>query len=168
MELLVVRHAIAFERSARRWPDDAQRPLSPQGVARARKAALGLKRVTEHPALVLVSPLRRARQTAAILTQFAGWPDAGECVQLLPGTSPEGLLELLALLARARGGRIAVVGHQPGLGRLLAVCLPGGPRAAAFQFRKMGVALLSFRGAARARRGELIWLLPPRVLRAAR
>ena len=52
MELLVVRHAIAFERSPRRWPDDAERPLSPRGVARARKAALGLKRITAHPAQV--------------------------------------------------------------------------------------------------------------------
>jgi phosphohistidine phosphatase len=164
MELLVVRHAIAFERSARRWPDDAERPLSPQGVTRARKAALGLKRITEHPARVLVSPLRRAQQTAAILTQFAGWPEAVECAQLLPGASPEGLL---ALLARGRGGRIAVVGHQPGLGRLLAACLPGGAGAAAFEFRKMAVALVSFQGAARAGRGQLIWLLPPRILRAA-
>ena len=164
MELLVVRHAIAFERSAKRWPDDAERPLSPQGEARARKAALGLKGITANPAQVLVSPLRRAQQTAAILTQFAGWPEAAECAQLLPGAAPEGLL---ALLARSRGRRIAVVGHQPGLGRLLAACLPGSVGAAAFQFRKMGVALLSFQGAACAGRGELIWLLPPRVLRAA-
>lgn len=165
MELLVVRHAIAFEPSAGRWPDDAERPLSPQGKVRARKAALGLKRITASPAQVLVSPLRRAQQTAAILTQFAGWPAAVECAQLVPGAAPEGLL---ALLGRSRGGRIAVVGHQPGLGRLLAACLPGGVGAAAFEFRKMGVALLSFEGAARAGRGALIWLLPPRVLRAAR
>ncbi|HXO14860.1 MAG TPA: phosphoglycerate mutase family protein, partial [Steroidobacteraceae bacterium] len=99
MELLIVRHAIAFERSARRWPDDAERPLSPQGAARARKAALGLKRITQPPAQVLVSPLRRAHQTAAILTQFAGWPEAAECEQLRPGAAPEGLL---ALLARTR------------------------------------------------------------------
>jgi len=164
MELLVVRHAIAFERSARRWPDDARRPLSPQGAARARKAALGLKRVTEHPARVLVSPLRRAQQTAAILTQFAGWPEAGECVQLLPGASPEGLL---ALLARSHDSPIALIGHQPGLGRLLAACLPGGVGAAAFELRKMGVALLCFEGAARAGRGQLVSLLPPRILRAA-
>src|ERR1700682_6653193 len=110
MELLVVRHAIAFERSARRWPDDARRPLSPQGVARARNAALGLKRVTEHPARVLVSPLRRAQQTAAILTQFAGWPEAGECVQLLALASPRGLV---ALLARTPDRRIAVARDQP-------------------------------------------------------
>src|SRR3989440_11237276 len=107
MELLVVRHAIAFEHSASRWPDDAERPLSPQGAARARKAALGLKRITPRPARVLVSPLRRARQTAAILPRFAGWPEARKCVQLLPGASAQGVL---ALLARTRGRRLAVVG----------------------------------------------------------
>jgi phosphohistidine phosphatase len=163
MELLVVRHAIAFERNARRWPDDAERPLSPHGVARARKAALGLKRITPRPARVLVSPLRRARETSAILTRFAGWPEAMPCVQLRPGASPEALLRLLA---RTRERRVAVVGHQPGLGRLLAACLPGG-EAAAFELRKMGVALLSFQGAARAGRGRLLWLLPPKLLRAA-
>src|SRR5205807_2027854 len=83
---------------------DAERPLSPQGAARARKAALGLKRITPRPARVLVSPLRRARQTAAILTRFAGWPEARKCVQLLPGASPQGVL---ALLARTRGRRRA-------------------------------------------------------------
>ena len=165
MELLLVRHAIAFAPNPRRWPDDAERPLSPAGAARARKAAQGLRRITPRPARVLVSPLRRARQTAAILTRFAGWPEALECVQLLPGASPEGVL---ALLARTRGRRLAVVGHQPALGRLLAACLPGGVGAAAFELRKMAVALLAFQGSARARRGQLLWLLPPRVLRAAR
>jgi len=164
MELLVVRHAIAFERNARRWPDDAERPLSPHGVTRARKAALGLKRMTPRPARVLVSPLRRAQQTAAILTRFAGWPEAAQCVQLRPGASPE---SLLVLLARTGERRLAVVGHQPGLGRLLAACLPGG-EAAAFELRKMAVALLSFQGSARAGRGRLIWLLQPKMLRAAR
>lgn len=164
MELLVVRHAIAFDRNARRWPDDAGRPLSPHGVARARKAALGLKRLTPRPARVLVSPLRRARETAALLTRFAGWPEATPCVQLLPGASPEALL---ALLARTRERRLAVVGHQPGVGRLLAACLRGG-EGAGFELRKMGVALLSFLGSARAGRGRLIWLLPPKMLRAAR
>jgi phosphohistidine phosphatase len=164
MELLVVRHAIAFERNARRWPDDAERPLSPHGVTRARKAALGLKRLTPRPARVLASPLRRARQTAAILTRFAGWPEAMPCAALRPGASPEAVL---ALLARTRERRLAVVGHQPALGGLLAACLPGG-EAAGFELRKMAVALLSFPGSARAGRGRLVWLLPPKMLRAAR
>src|ERR1700758_583489 len=76
MELLIVRHAIACERDAQRWPDDTERPLSPRGVLRARQAARGVKRLVPRPARVLTSPSLRAQQTAAILTEFARWPPA--------------------------------------------------------------------------------------------
>ena len=76
MELLIVRHAIACEGDAKRWPDDGARPLSPRGVLRARRAAAGLKKLAVRPVRVLVSPLVRTQQTAAILTQYAGWPRA--------------------------------------------------------------------------------------------
>ena len=165
MQLLLVRHAIAFERSATRWPDDGERPLTPEGMARARKAAQGLKRILEPPAQVLVSPLTRAQQTASLLTRFAGWPAGTPCAQLLPSATPD---ELLALLARSRERCIAAVGHEPGLSRLMAACIPGAPGAEAFEMKKMGVALLAFRGVARAGRGRLVWLLAPKVLRAAR
>jgi phosphohistidine phosphatase len=164
MQLLLVRHAIAFDPSAERWPDDAERPLTPQGMERARKAARGLKRIAGPPVRVLASPLTRAQQTAAILTRSAGWPESTPCVELAPGASPD---DVLALLARSREPCIALVGHEPGLSRLIAACLPGGG-AAAFEMKKMGVALLAFPGAARAGRGRLVWLLPPKVLRAAR
>jgi len=165
MELIIVRHAIAFDRDARRWPDDDERPLSARGMARARKAALGLKRIAGRPARVLTSPLLRARQTAAILTQVAGWPRAIPCPQLMPGVAAA---ELLALIGRSGDVRLAVVGHEPGLGHLVSTCLPGSARTAAFSLRKMGVALLEFKGAPRAARGELVWFAPPRVLRAVR
>ena len=165
MQLLVVRHAVAFERNAARWPDDLERPLTSAGTARARKAAQGLKRIAEPPVRVLASPLRRAQQTASILTRFAGWPEATSCAQLLPDASPGGLLELLA---GARDRCVAVVGHEPGLSRLIAACLPGGVGAAAFELKKMGVALLVFPGAPRAGGGRLVWLLPPKILRAVR
>ncbi|GAC1663558.1 MAG: phosphohistidine phosphatase SixA [Steroidobacteraceae bacterium] len=165
MELLIVRHAIAFERDAHRWPDDDERPLSARGMARARKAAQGLKAISGRPARVLTSPLLRARQTAAILSQVAAWPRAVPCHQLMPGV---GAPELLALLGRARDERLAVVGHEPGLGHLVSTCLPGGAKSAAFAFRKMGVALLEFKGPPRAGRGELVWFVPPRVLRCTR
>ena len=100
MELLIVRHAIAFERDAKRWPDDGARPLSPRGVMRARRAAAGLKKLAVRPVRVFASPLERTRQTAAILAQYASWPKALACPLLLPGSSPH---ELLALLARTRG-----------------------------------------------------------------
>ncbi len=165
MELLIVRHAIAFEADARRWPDDSERPLSPEGIARAQKAAAGMKKLVPAPGRVLVSPLVRARETAAILTEVAGWPKASDCAELAPGGSPEALL---ATLRRMPDARIAVVGHEPGLGRLVAVSLPGSAAAQGFAFKKMGAALLSFQGAARSRGARLKWLVPAKVLRAAR
>ncbi|HSY06618.1 MAG TPA: histidine phosphatase family protein [Steroidobacteraceae bacterium] len=164
MELLIVRHAIASERDAQRWPDDGGRPLSVRGLARAQRAAAGIRRIVPRPASVLMSPLERARQTAVVLTQFAGWPRAAECALLRPGASPEALL---ALLAGSRARRIAVIGHQPHLGRLLAACLAGGAAGRAFRLRKMGIALVSFRGAVAPGQGELLGLLPPKLLRAA-
>ena len=165
LELLIVRHAIAFERDARRWPEDADRPLSPQGVARAHKGAAGMKQLVLRPARVLVSPLLRARQTAAILTEIAAWPRPSECAELAPGVAPEALL---AVLRRLTEKRIAVVGHEPGLSRLLAAALAGNAAPQAFRLRKMGAALLSFPGSARAGGARLEWLLPAKALRAAR
>lgn len=164
MNLLIVRHAIACERSARRWPDDGERPLSAAGVVRARKAAAGLKQLAPLPTQVLASPLRRAQQTAAILTRCAGWPEAVTCAELLPGAEPAALL---GRLGRHRGGCIAVIGHEPGLGRLLAVCL-GTEASESFGLKKMGAALLAFPGSPRAGQAALLWLLPPKLLRAAR
>jgi phosphohistidine phosphatase len=165
MELLIVRHAIAFEVDARRWPDDAERPLSPRGVARARQAAAGMKQLVRKPTRVLVSQLTRAQQTAAILTEVAGWPEAERCAALAPGGSPEALL---ATLRRMPETRIALVGHEPGLGRLLAASLPGVSATQAFRFKKMGAALLAFEGAARAGGARLAWLASPKLLRAVR
>ena len=165
MELLIVRHAIACERDAKRWPDDAGRPLSAPGITRARRAAAGLKRVAPRPGRVLTSPLTRALQTAAILTEFAAWPKATTSSLLLPGASPEALL---TLLAGSGSPRCAVVGHEPDLSRLLSFCLGGKAAGGAFEFRKMGVALVAFEGRPRAGHGVLVWFVPPRLLRAAR
>ncbi|MDB6088190.1 MAG: Phosphohistidine phosphatase SixA [Gammaproteobacteria bacterium] len=167
MDLLIVRHAIAFDRNPKRWRNDSDRPLSPEGMVRARKAATGLKRIAERPACVLSSPLLRAKQTATILTEYAGWPKAVECVELSPDESPEVMFRVLA----ARQEKvIAVVGHQPGLGRLIGSSLParfpGGVSPEAFELKKMGVAFLSFSGTPRAGGGTLHWLVPPRILRA--
>lgn len=165
MDLLIVRHAIAFERNPRRWPDDRARPLTPEGARRARRAARGLKRITDCPKQVLTSPLARARQTAAILTECAGWPEALECAALSPETSAE---TLLGTLPAQPDELIALVGHQPGLGRLIALVLPGAGRPQAIELKKCGVVLLSFDGIARAGRARLRWLLAPGVLRAVR
>src|SRR5271167_4240849 len=107
MELLIIRHTIAAPRDAHRWRDDGSRPLTPVGMRRSRRAAAGLKMIAKAPDRLLTSPLVRARQTARILTEVAGWPPAEEVPELLPGTAA---LKVLALLARNRRKRIALVG----------------------------------------------------------
>jgi phosphohistidine phosphatase len=164
LELLIVRHAIAFPRDGKRWPDDTERPLTMEGIKRARRAAAGLKRIATRPALVLTSPLVRARDTAALFTQAAHWPEAQESDALTPGASPEATLEALRR-SGARAECIAVVGHQPHLGRLLALCLRGGARAEAFELKKSAVVCVHFEGPPRASHGMLEWSLSPRILR---
>ncbi|MGA7823079.1 MAG: hypothetical protein WCA14_02740, partial [Steroidobacteraceae bacterium] len=73
---------------------------------------------------------------------------------------------LLALLKRLPDKCIALVGHEPGLSRLLEMCLTGGAHGRAFGLKKLGAALLRFPGAARAGGAQLLWLAQPRMLRA--
>ena len=163
MDLLIVRHAIAFERDASRWADDRERPLTPEGQARARQAAKGLERLLDRPQRLLTSPLARARQTAEILTRCAGWPSPLDCPALAPEQSPQAVLEALRADPQEL---VAVVGHQPGLGELIAASLPGAAQPKAFDLKKFGVALLSFDAAPRAGHAVLRWLLAPKLLRA--
>ena len=165
MELLVVRHAIAFERDRERWRDDRARPLSPDGTARARRAAAGLKNFIRAPDRLWTSPLTRARQTAQILTDVAGWPQAVDTAELSPGAP---VMAVLALLAKVRHPMIAVVGHEPGLGILLAACLAGEEGGVTIEMKKNAVACVSFEGAPHAGQGALRWLATPRMLRAFR
>jgi len=165
MDLLIVRHAIAFERDRHRWRDDGARPLSPAGIRRARKAAAGLKEFTKAPDRVLTSPLVRARQTAQILTDVAGWPQAVEAPELSP---QEPASAVLTLLGKDRSKVVAVVGHQPGLGVLLTACLLGDGEALPIEMKKNAVACLSFEGSPRAGRAALKWLATPRMLRGFR
>jgi phosphohistidine phosphatase len=165
MDLLIVRHAIAFDRDRHRWREDTARPLSPAGIRRSRKAAAGLRELTKAPQRVLTSPLTRARQTAQILVEIAGWPAPEEVPELSPG---EPAMAVLALLGKDRSKLVAVVGHQPGLGYLLAACLIGGGGALPIEMKKNAVACVSFEGAPRAGHAALKWLATPRMLRALR
>jgi phosphohistidine phosphatase len=162
VDLLIVRHAIAMERDARRWPDDRLRPLSARGVARGRTAAAGIRRISATPELFLVSPLLRAQQTAQFLRQYAHWPRTQVWTELAPEVSAA---ELLTRLGRSAANFIALVGHEPQLGALLGLCLPG-EAATGLAFRKMGAALLRFRGRPRPGRAQLVWFAPPKLLRA--
>ncbi len=158
MRLILIRHAEAVERGTPGVSDE-ERPLTPVGEKRFRKAARGLARVSPPPDLLLTSPLPRAHRTAEIAAR--AW-DGTEPV-------PENALAKgdVEELARRLTGRdeqcVAFVGHEPHLSSLLAWLL-GADAAGGFSFRKGGAAILEaprfFRGDAR-----LVCFLPPRILR---
>jgi phosphohistidine phosphatase len=105
VRLILVRHAHAHE--ADPGEPDELRPLSPRGRDEAR--ALGERLAAEQrPALVVTSPLLRARETAAEIARAAG-AELRVDERLQPGA---GVDEVLDAVSGAEGP-VVTVGHQP-------------------------------------------------------
>lgn len=164
MDLYIVRHAVAHKRDGDRWPDDAKRPLTPEGEERFRRAAGGILRLVPDVGVVLSSPFVRAWRTAKILQQ-AGWPAPVCCEELEPDYPSH---KVLGTLARYDGlESVAIVGHRPCLHELVSYLLTGDAEGADVQIKKGGVVRLRFDGAPEPGAGSLRWLLTPKVLRLA-
>jgi phosphohistidine phosphatase len=159
-ELYLVRHAIAAERGEE-WPDDTKRPLTVRGISRFKEVVRGLHRLDVAIDEIFTSPLVRTRQTADLLAAgLEGKPVIKPLEALAPEHTPLATMSQLAKVAHRT--RIALVGHEPGLGELAAHLL-GAQRA--LVFRKGGVARIDLGALTSRRAGSLIWFLPPRVLR---
>lgn len=161
-EIVLVRHAIAYERDARRWPDDSRRPLTPEGRRRFRRAARGLAKWIPKVDRVFTSPLVRARQTAELLSDCARWPEATVMPELAPPGNPS---RLIAGVRDAKSSRVALIGHEPALSTLLSACIAGSVSDLRVVLKKGGIVLIEFPDEVRAGSGVLLALLPPRALR---
>lgn len=161
MELYVVRHAVAFKRDAERWPDDGERPLTPEGEDEFRAAARGLAHLVPSVDALLSSPFARSWQTAEILAGLEGWPEPKAFPALEPEVPPEGTA--LALEDYAGAASVAIVGHRPGLHELASYLLAGDAEADV-RIKKGGVLRLSFDGPTRPKTAALRWLLTPTML----
>jgi phosphohistidine phosphatase len=161
IELYLVRHAIAAERGPN-YPDDRERPLTSEGIARFKRVIEGLKDLDVKPELVLTSPLVRATHTAELLAAgIGGKPRLEPLEALAPGGRMAVVLEAITKHSR-RAKRIAVVGHEPDLGELAARLLRARGTIA---FKKGAVCCIELDGAMPTGPGSLQWLLPPRALR---
>jgi phosphohistidine phosphatase len=152
-ELWVIRHGVAVEREGRYREEE--RPLTTVGSAEMRRVARGLRRLGVRFDHLLHSPLRRAVETAELLTP------------LLEGTSRVTARLVAspteALLREIEGERVAVVGHEPYLSELIAWMVIGNrDRAASFALKKGAVASLA--GEPRPGGMVLLSVLPPAVL----
>jgi phosphohistidine phosphatase len=163
MDVYLVRHAIAETRASTPWPDDAERPLTPEGEARFRKAARGLRRVAPQVDIVLASPYVRAWQTAEILEREAGWPAPERARELEATQAPADAVELLR---RHASNSVALVGHEPCLSCLASLLLAGDEHAVAIEVKKGAVVLLTLNPEVRPGSALLRWSATPKILRA--
>ena len=162
-EIYLIRHGLAEERGDS-WPDDAKRPLTDEGISRMRKSVRGLSRLGVTLDVVLTSPLVRARQTAEIVA--AGLSPRPSLISA-ESLAPDGSFAAVVadLEKHVRKGRIALVGHEPGIGELAARLI--GSRHA-IEFKKGAVCRIDLATIPPSGPGDLRWLLTPKIMRAIR
>ncbi len=155
MQILFLRHGEAD------WPDwdkpDDERPLTRRGRKEMKRVAEFLERLDLCPDAILSSPLPRARQTAEIVAERVGKEVTIE-PKLVHGFNSERLRDMIA---NTDGERIMIVGHEPEFSQVIEK-LTGGR----VKLSKAGVALLDIDRGGKA--GELRWLFPPKIAKAAR
>jgi phosphohistidine phosphatase len=163
MQLYLVRHGIAKEIGVPGVENDADRPLSADGVASTQMAARGFARLHRHLDRIVSSPLLRALQTAEI---FAGVLQMREpvetCNALATDSDTDGIIQWLR---EQPVGDLMLVGHMPSLSLLVSRLIYGNHDMATIHFRKSGICRLSLDGAVLPGTAALEWLIPPSVLR---
>jgi phosphohistidine phosphatase len=163
MLLLLVRHALAAERDADKYPDDSLRPLVPKGrKIHARMSRLLTKRQLV-PSIILASPWTRAWQTAGILAQETGIGKKRriEC----PALALDPALPSIADAIGPRGADeiVALVGHEPWLGELAGLLLTGSTSRPEIDFPKSAILGIEAPSIGPAT-GSLRFFLTPKVV----
>lgn len=119
-ELILLRHAHAEPAST--GQADLDRPLSAVGLAEAEAAGKWLKENNLQPDCVLCSPARRTRETLEAVVGITGFFEhklEDKVYDATPGT-------LIGLVDdRNDVERLMIVGHNPGLERLVALLNTG-------------------------------------------
>ncbi len=164
MNLYIIRHAIAVEAGTPGYEEDHLRPLTDKGKKKMQKIAKGLKALDVELNLILTSPYQRAVETAQILrkTFKLEKDDVVETEQLTPMGSGEALIQFIGENF-AGVENIALVGHEPSLGRLVSMLISGDPHLS-FTLKKGGVCRLAVDTLQYGRCATLDWFLSPSQL----
>ena len=165
MQVVIIRHAPAENRQefAQKSQFDDSRPLTNKGKDKMRQNIKGLQICLPQITRIAESPLVRAQQTAGLLAAF--YPDAVR--ESLPALAPGGSeLTVLAYLQKQAHTEetIALVGHEPDLGKL-ATWLLDGEAGEWMPLKKGSACLLEFSDDVEAGYAELCWMLMPKQLR---
>ena len=161
MNLYILRHGIAADRSGE-YPDDNLRPLTRKGISRMRREVEGMGAIGIAPDLIISSTLVRAIQTAEIALQGLSAPSRmANSEALVPWAHPSQILRELAA-SHASASSVMVVGHEPHLSSLVSYILTG-KISWLIDLKKGALCSIDLSPSGR---GQLLWALAPRQLRA--
>jgi phosphohistidine phosphatase len=162
MELYVLRHAIALSAAEAGVSQDSERPLSDEGREKMKAIADAFKKISLEVDLVLSSPYVRARETAILAHDRMGKESCLEfSTALASGQDPRHILaELKQRFKETK--RIMIVGHEPDLSNLIARITSLGRLR--LEMKKAGLAKIEITELQPELKGNLEWLLPPKVM----
>lgn len=161
MNLFLLRHGLAVERTIPGFKLDRDRPLTNQGRKKIRRVAALLKKVQGSFDLILTSPYLRAHQTAELVAEILGESKKLKTSDhLAPGKPLTGLIQELS--HRPELENILLVGHEPDLSRLISVLVAGKP-GLAVDLKKGGLCKLEISALRAGHCAKLKWLLTPKL-----
>ncbi|MGA3162577.1 MAG: phosphohistidine phosphatase SixA [Verrucomicrobiota bacterium] len=163
MNLYLLRHGIAAEPAAVGFEPDSERPLTTRGEDRLRIAARAMAELDLSFDLILSSPFRRAKQTAEIIANHF---KLRKKLVFSDDLTPVGNLRLLIQQLnqfRPKPENVLLVGHEPYLGKLIAL-LATGNTSLEIDFKKGGLCKLEAEFLVYGRCAKLVWLLTPRQM----
>ena len=114
-------------------------------------------------AVLAVVWFARALQTARIVSAEYGKAEVERLDALTPDGKPRAFMAWLREHQAVE--RVAAVGHEPHLGSLVSWMLTGEAVEGRIALRKGGACLLQFDDRPRMGKAQLVWSLPPSILR---
>jgi phosphohistidine phosphatase len=163
MNIYVLRHGLAAQRTATSPKADRDRPLTAKGEKKLRKIAAAMEAMGIAFDLIVSSPCRRASRTAEIVARERRVRSQIQFMdQLLPEAAPRDLIERLGRM-HLPPENLLLVGHEPHLSGVISLLLSGTPHLR-IELKKGGLCKLSVTSLKPGRQATLEWLLTPKQM----
>jgi phosphohistidine phosphatase len=161
MNLFILRHGKAYERSVK-WRPDSKRPLTAEGEKKMFANARGIQRLELSFDLILTSPYLRALRTAEILAEVLKAKNVVQTQSLTAEADPKAIID--EINQKYPGAKqIVLTGHEPFLTRLISILLTGQENVS-IDLKKGGFCKLSIAKLQAGPCATLNWLMTPRQL----
>ncbi|OEU82780.1 MAG: phosphohistidine phosphatase SixA [Desulfobacterales bacterium S5133MH4] len=158
MEIYLMQHGPALPKE-----QDPEEGLGPEGEARISASGQALKKMGAAFDMILSSPKKRSRQTAAIVAQAVGFPleKIIETKKVKAMAPPEETVQALSELSGAQ--RVLIAGHLPSVAEVASFLLTEGSKATV-QFEMGGCCRIDVEELP-THSGRLRWYLTPAQLK---